>query len=54
MGYQDSNLGMMESKSIALPTWLYPNELESGLFLDNLVKSGKYNMNAAQQNAAPC
>ncbi len=25
MGYMDSNHGMIESKSIALPTWLYPN-----------------------------
>ncbi len=25
MGYLDSNQGMIESKSIALPTWLYPN-----------------------------
>lgn len=28
MGYQDSNLGMSESKSDALPTWRYPNRLE--------------------------
>lgn len=29
LGYLDSNQGIVESKSTALPTWLYPNCLEA-------------------------
>lgn len=52
MGYMDSNHGMIESKSIALPTWLYPNGIKCFIKLNKFSPLRKKNQGVASKLAA--